>query len=77
MVQAEIEKCEVWQMCAVEAGGLATTEAQGSTPIWPGYSKEQLATFQSQDPVLKEFRIFWDQKRKPAGLEVKILSKSV
>ncbi len=77
LVQAGIERCEVRQMRAVEAGGLATMEAQGSTPIWPGYSKEQLATFQSQDPVLKEFRIFWDQKRKPAGLEVKILSKSV
>ncbi len=77
LVQAGIERCEVRQMRAVEAGGLVTMEAQGSTPIWPGYSKEQLTTFQSQDPVLKEFRIFWDQKRKPAGLEVKILSKSV
>ncbi len=77
LVQAGIERCEVRQMRAVESGGLVTMEAQGSTPIWPGYSKEQLTTFQSQDPVLKEFRIFWDQKRKPTGLEVKILSKSV
>ncbi|KAL0161724.1 hypothetical protein M9458_045449, partial [Cirrhinus mrigala] len=77
LVQAGMERCEVRQMRAVEAGGLATKEAQGSTAIWPGYSKEQLVMFQSKDPVLKEFRVFWDQKRRPAGLEVKILSKTV
>ncbi|KAG1936344.1 interleukin-1 receptor accessory protein-like 1-A [Pimephales promelas] len=77
LIQAGMERCEVRQMRAVETRGLASTEAQGSTAIWPGYSKEQLATFQTQDPVLKEFKVFWDQKRKPAGLEVKTLSKSV
>ncbi|KAG1931367.1 hypothetical protein F2P79_021615 [Pimephales promelas] len=77
LIQAGMERCEVRQMRAMETRGLASTEAQGSTAIWPGYSKEQLASFQTQDPVLKEFKIFWDQKRKPAGLEVKTLSKSV
>lgn len=33
--------------------------------------------FQSQDSVLKVFRVFWDWKHKPAGLEVKTLSKPI
>lgn len=77
LIRAGLERCEVRQMRAIETGGLASAEMQGSTPVWPGYTKEQLVAFQSQDPVLKEFRVFWDQKRKPAGLELRNLSKCV
>lgn len=50
---------------------------QGATPTLPGYSNDELRTFQSQDPVLSVLQTFWDKKWKPNSQERKRFSRAV
>lgn len=78
LVTAGLGSCKVRQIRALETG--ASTDAdpsQGNTPTLPGYSKEELRRFQSQDPVLSVFKTFWDGERKPSNKERTSLSKPV
>ncbi|KAI5626698.1 hypothetical protein C0J50_13742 [Silurus asotus] len=65
------------QIRALEAGEEAVTSLQGNTHTLPGYTKEQLAEFQKNDPVIQGFREFWDKEKRPVHLERKSLSRPV
>lgn len=76
LVTTGLECCQVNQIRALESGA-PPSSAKEATPTLPGYSKEQLQTFQHQDSVLSVFRTFWNQKRKPSSHEWKCLSRAV
>lgn len=71
-----LECCRLRQIRVLEAGE-AVTSLQGNTHTLPGYTREQLVEFQKSDPVLGEFRGFWNTKKRPVHLERKSLSRSV
>ncbi|KAL0151937.1 hypothetical protein M9458_052744 [Cirrhinus mrigala] len=71
-----VECTRLRQIRALEAGEKAVTSLQGNTHTLPGYTREQLVEFKKNDPVLKEFRRFWDKKKRPVHQEIKSLSKS-
>lgn len=72
-----MERCTVRQIRATEGVNPRVSGAQGATPSLPGYSKDELREFQNQDPVLKEFRTFWDRECRPCGKERSCLPKAV
>lgn len=65
LVVAGIHCCRVRQIRALESGDSENNGAQGNTPTLPGYTRQQLVEFQSNDIILKEFRKFWDRQKKP------------
>ncbi|KAL2095623.1 hypothetical protein ACEWY4_007771 [Coilia grayii] len=77
LTQMGMERCRVRQIRANSAVNAAVSPAQGTTPTLPGYSKDELRVFQSQDPVLSEFKTLWGQKHRPSGRERECLSKPV
>lgn len=71
-------KCyRVRQIRALESDPARTSTEQGNTPTLPGYTKEEVVKFQSSDPVLKVFRSFWDEGRRPSFRERVGLSAQV
>uniref|UniRef100_A0A3B1KA92 Gypsy retrotransposon integrase-like protein 1 n=1 Tax=Astyanax mexicanus TaxID=7994 RepID=A0A3B1KA92_ASTMX len=77
LVDVGLERCEVRQIRASEAGHPLAGLDQENTPTLPGYSKDELRSFQEQDPVLSIFRSFWVRGKKPNNKERRDLSKSV
>lgn len=65
LVVAGIHCCKVRQIRALESGGVENSDEQGNTPALPGYTRQQLVEFQSNDAALKEFKQFWDRQKKP------------
>lgn len=60
-----IECARLRQMRALETEEEGGTSLQGNAHTLPGYTREQLVEFQKRNPVLKVFRRFWDEKRRP------------
>ena len=78
LTTAGLDSYKIRQVRALENGDpIVHSIAQGNTPTLPGYSKQELSSFQSQDPVLSVFRTFWEEKRKPNFKERNDLSKPV
>ncbi|XP_056609057.1 uncharacterized protein LOC130426352 [Triplophysa dalaica] len=77
LVSKGLDCCRLRQIRACEANEEAVTISQGNTPTFPSYTREQLVEFQRNDPVLQDFRRFWDRKKRPAPLERKSLSRAV
>lgn len=78
LAAAGIASCKVRQIRALERGSsLAHLLLQGNAPVIPSYSKAEWRTFQDQDPVIRVFGTFWEQKRKPNFQERKNLAKLV
>ncbi|KAJ7999930.1 hypothetical protein DPEC_G00199510 [Dallia pectoralis] len=78
LVGVGMESFKVRQIRALEAGGCVVGgTCQENTHTLPGYSREELLSFQQQDAVIGGFRAFWEKKRKPNGKERKSLSKPV
>lgn len=76
LVTAGVECCRVTQIRALGAAE-PPSDSKEATPTLPGYSKEELQTFQNQDSVLSVFRTFWDRKCKPGPQEKKSLPRRV
>lgn len=75
LTTAGLDSYKIRQVRALENGDpIVHSIAQGNTPTLPGYSKQELSSFQSQDPVLSVFRTFWEEKRKPNFKERNYLS---
>ena len=77
LVSKGLECYKVRQICAVESGSGDGSTRQGNTPTLPGYTKEELIGFQSNDPTLKAFQTFWDQGKRPSPRERAALSSQV
>lgn len=65
LVIASERSYRVQQICALEGGGEADNDNQGSTPTLPGYTTTELADFQKNDPTISSFRPFWERRKKP------------
>ncbi len=64
------ERCyRVRQIRALECGGEADNDNQGSTSTLPGYMTTELADFQKNDPTIGSFRPFWERRKKPSHCE--------
>ncbi|KAL1249465.1 hypothetical protein QQF64_020470 [Cirrhinus molitorella] len=72
-----VECTRLRQIRVLEAEEKTETSLQGNTHTLPGYTREQMVEFQKSDSVLREFRKYWEKKRKPAHPESKFLSKPV
>ncbi|KAJ8009558.1 hypothetical protein DPEC_G00090130 [Dallia pectoralis] len=78
LVGVGMESFKVRQIRALEAGGCVVGgTCQENIHTLPGYSREELLSFQQQDALIGGFRAFWEKKRKPNGKERKSLSKPV
>lgn len=75
MASTELNHCQVNQIRASETGNQFSI--QEATPTLPGYTKEELRKFQSQDEEIAGFLSFWNQKRRPSFQERKNLSKGI
>lgn len=74
LVTKGLECCKVRQIRAV-SDDISTR--QGNTPTLPGYTRDELISFQASDPTLREFCVFWARRRKPNHKERAALSKQV
>lgn len=77
LVSAGVKCCQVRQVRSITAVEQDTelADSQGNTPTLPGYSKDELRQFQNTDPILKSFRHFWDQGKKPTFQQRRSLTK--
>lgn len=76
LVTAGVKCCQLNQIRAVETGH-GKSHSKEATPTLPGYSKEELQTFQCQDPVISVFKPFWDRDSQPSSQERKNLPVAV
>ncbi|KAL6462437.1 hypothetical protein MHYP_G00288590 [Metynnis hypsauchen] len=76
LVTAGVKCCQLNQIRAAEADQ-CEPHSKKATPTLPGYSKEELQTFQCQDPVISVFKQFWDRYSQPSSQERKNLPVTV
>lgn len=76
LITAGVKCDQLNQIRAVEAGQ-CESHSKEATPTLPGYSKDELQTFQCQDPVISVFKQFWDQDSQPNSQERKHLPVAV
>ncbi|KAL6489612.1 hypothetical protein MHYP_G00033530 [Metynnis hypsauchen] len=76
LVTAGVKCCQLNQIRAAEADQ-CEPHSKKATPTLPGYSKEELQTFQCQDPVISVFKQFWDRYSQPSSQERKNLHVTV